>query len=68
MKTVTTNASNKKPLTIFCDDNVCVGAAILVNMIHRFLHAVHHLQTTLQVAVLCAQGLDLRWTERQVRN
>lgn len=41
------------PLTVFCDDNVCVEAAILVNMIYCILHAVHHLQATLQVAVFC---------------
>lgn len=35
------------PPTIFCDDNICVGAAILVYMVHSLLHTVHHLHTAL---------------------
>lgn len=47
------------PPTIFCDDNVCVGAAIFMNMVHSLLHAVHHLHAALQVTVLYPQGLCL---------
>lgn len=52
--------------TVFCDDDICVEAAILVNMSHCILHAVHHLQATLQVTVLCPHGLCLWWTKCQV--
>lgn len=55
-----------RPPTVFCDDDVCVGAAILVNVVHSLLHAVHHLHAALQVAVLCPKGLNLRWAECQV--
>lgn len=54
------------PPTVFSDDNVGVGAAILVNVVHGVLHAVHHFHTTLQIAVLRPQRLGLRWAERQV--
>lgn len=47
------------PPTIFCDNNVCVGAAIFVNMVHSFRHAVDHLHAALQVTVLCPHRLCL---------
>lgn len=54
------------PPTVFSDDNVGVGAAVLVNVVHGVLRAVHHLHATLQIAVLRPQRLGLRWAERQV--
>ncbi len=47
------------PPTILCDDNICVGAAILVNVVDSLLCTVHHLHAALQVTVLCPQGLHL---------
>ena len=30
-----------------------MGAAIFVNVVHSFLHAVHHLNAALQVPIFC---------------
>lgn len=43
-----------------------MGAAVLVNMVHSFLHAVNHLHAALQVTVLRPQRLRLGWAEGQV--
>ena len=53
-------------LTVLSDDGVGVGAAVLVDVVHGVLHAVHHLDAALQVPVLRPQGLDLRRAEGQV--
>lgn len=50
-------------LLIFCNNDISVGAAIFMDVIHSVLHAVHHLNAALQVPVLCPQRLHLRWAE-----
>lgn len=52
--------------TVLCDDDVGVGAAVLVDVLHGLLHTVHHLHAALQVAVLGPQRLGLRRAEGQV--
>lgn len=52
--------------TVLGDDDVGVGAAVLVDVLHSLLDAVHHLHAALQVAVLGPQGLGLRRAEGQV--
>lgn len=57
----------KKELrTVFCDNNICVGTAILVYMVHGLLHAVYHLKAALKITVLCTQRLGLRRAKGQV--
>lgn len=57
----------RKPCpTVLCDDDVGVGAAVLVDVLHGPLHAIHHLHAALQIAVLGPQRLGLRRTEGQV--
>lgn len=53
-------------LTIFSNNDVGVGAAIFVDVVHGILHAVHHLNAALQVSVFRPQRLDLRGAEGQV--
>lgn len=60
------SSTKNGPPTVFCDNYVCVGAAIFVNMVHGFRHAVDHLHAALQVTVLCPQRLCLWWAECQV--
>lgn len=42
-------------LTILCDNNICMGTSILVDMFNSLLNAVHHLNAALQVPIFCAQ-------------
>lgn len=44
-----------------------MGAAIFVDVVHSFLHAVYHLNAALQVPILCPQRLHLGWAESQIR-
>lgn len=48
------------------NDDVSVGAAVLVDVVHGVLHAVNHLDAALEVAVLCSERLHLRRAEGQI--
>ena len=52
--------------TVLGDDGVGVGAAVLLDVLHGLLQAVHHLQAALQGPVLGAQRRGLRGPEGQV--
>lgn len=51
---------------ILRNDDVSVGAAVLVDVVHSVLHAVNHLDAALEVAVLCSERLHLRRAEGQI--
>ncbi len=53
-------------LFIFCDNDISVGAAVFVDMVHSILHAVYNLDAAFQVPILCPQRLHLRWAESQI--
>lgn len=53
-------------LTVICNNNICVGAAVFVDVVHGVLHTIHHLNAALQVPVLCPQRLHLRRAKGQV--
>lgn len=42
-------------LTIFCDDDICVGAAVFVDVINGFLDTVHHFNAHFQVTIFYAE-------------
>lgn len=48
---------------IFCNNNICVGAAVFVDVVHSILHAVYHFNAAFQIPILCAERLHLRWAE-----
>lgn len=48
---------------VLCDNDISVGAAVFVNVVHSVLHAVYHLNAALQVPVLCSERLHLRWAK-----
>lgn len=54
-------------VTVFSYDDVGVGAAIFMDVIHSLLHAVHHLYTALQISILSPQRPHLGGAEGQVR-
>ena len=53
-------------LTVLCDDDICVGAAILVDVVDGLLHAVHHFYAQFQVPVLSSERLHFRGAEGQI--
>lgn len=46
-----------RALTVLRDDDLGVGAAVLVDVVDGLLDAVHHLNAQLQVPVLSSEGL-----------
>lgn len=42
-------------LTILCDDDICVGAAVFMDVINGFLDTVHHFNAHFQVTILCSE-------------
>lgn len=54
-------------LTILCDNDVCVRAAILVDVVDGLLDAVHHFNAQFQVPILSSEGLYFRGAEGQIR-
>lgn len=42
-------------LTILCDDDICVGAAVFVDVINGFLDTVHHFNAHFQVTILYSE-------------
>lgn len=48
---------------ILCNNDISVGAAVFVDVVHSFLHAVNHLNAAFQVPILCPQRLDLGWAK-----
>lgn len=46
-------------LFIFCNNDISVGAAVFVDVVHSILHAVYHLNAALQVSILCPQRFHL---------
>lgn len=53
-------------LTILRDDDICVRAAVLVDVVNGLLDAVHHFNAQLQVPILCSEGLHFRGAEGQI--
>lgn len=53
-------------LTVLRDDDVRVGAAVLVDVVDGLLDAVHHLNAQLQVPILSSKGLHFRGAEGQI--
>lgn len=48
---------------ILCNNDISVGAAIFMNVVHSLLHAIYHLNAALQVPILCPERFHLRWAE-----
>lgn len=42
-------------LTVLCDDDICVRAAVLMDVIDGFLDAVDHFNAHFQVPILCSE-------------
>lgn len=53
-------------LTILCDDDICMRAAVLVDVVDGLLDAVHHFNAQFQVPILRSEGLYFRGAEGQV--
>ena len=53
-------------LTILCDDDVRVRAAVLVDVVDGLLHTVHHFNAQFQVPVLSSEGLHFGGAEGQI--
>lgn len=53
-------------LTILRDDDICVRAAILVDVVDGLLDAVHHFNAQFQVPILSSEGLNFGGAEGQI--
>lgn len=53
-------------LTVLCDDDICMGAAVLVDVVNGLLDTVHHFNAQFQVTILSSEGLHFRGAEGQI--
>lgn len=51
---------------VFCDDNIGVRTAVLVDMFNSLSHTVHHLNAACQVPIFSAERFHFRGAEGQV--